>query len=230
MTFLYEDSDTCREHGFALSPDKTCVRCRSEAAELERRTATRRLLAAGGVLVMLLAGTVVWARTRPKPEVSLAPIVSAPVIAEGEAEPEHPLPTAEPPVTSPETHAVLDAWQAEMARVQAERDKELAAEASAQALAEKRRREEALETPSRGSPSSRGPVRGRGQANATSSSTDHPSWWQDQPIPARTRGTVAGQQRQMAAAGVAPYDVTNPSAWLPPNNGGSFSNKSAPSH
>ena len=28
----------------------------------------------------------------------------------------------------------------------------------------------------------------------------------------------------MAAAGVAPYDVTNPNAWLPPNNGGNFAN------
>jgi hypothetical protein len=133
-------------------------------------------------------------------------------------------------VTSPETHAVLDAWQAEMARVQAERDKELAAEANAQALAEKRRRDEALQTmPTTGSPTMRGAVRGRGEANAASSSTDHPSWWQDQPIPVRTRGTrgtLAGQQRQMAAAGVAPYDVTNPNAWLPPNNGGNFSNKS----
>jgi hypothetical protein len=117
-----------------------------------------------------------------------------------------------------------------MARVQAERDKELAAEANAQALAEKRRRDEALQTTPVPGSALRGAVRGRGQANAAGSSTDHPSWWQDQPLmPGRTRGSIAAQQRQMAAAGV-PADVTNPNpnAWLPPNNGGNFSNKSAP--
>ena len=41
--------------------------------------------------------------------------------------------------------------------------------------------------------------------------------------------SIAAQQRAMSAAGIS-YNVTSPSAWLPPNNGGNFRTQGSGPH
>jgi hypothetical protein len=120
---------------------------------------------------------------------------------------------------------VLDAWEAEIAKAEARRSAELEAAAASVAAIEKQRRDEALRLPDNTVSLAHG---GRPKAHVSNppSTTDHPSWWQDdKPIPGRMRMSVAAQQRAMAAAGVAPYNVTSPSAWLPPNPGNTITTR-----
>jgi hypothetical protein len=232
MTYVYRDGDSCAEHGFVLSPDGSCLRCKNEAIEADRRSFSRKVTA-GVVLVSVLTVGGAWAHVRnaraaAQPETAaVAPVAplpepivdpSAPTVVEDEPR---------SPTIAPDTHAVLDAWQAELARAEARRAAQLAAESAKTGAIERQRREEALDTAT--------PVvsgsQGRGHVRRNPSSTDdNSSWWQDQPV-ARHVGSIAGQQRAMAAAGV-PTNLTNPnpSAWLPPNNGGHFGTKTGPGH
>jgi hypothetical protein len=215
----FQDLRTCGEHGFALSPEGTCVRCRSEAGAIAGRRRAASAFAAAVFATTLLGLGAAWARHRPplnpSPPVSASPdVVEAPVV---EVAPEQ----TRPPVTSPASHAALDAWEKELARAEAAR----VAEALAKAAAEKRQIRAATEVPASDDGADAWGTEPRGRVENLPSSTDHPSWWQEPAVP-RIRGgmgsSIAAQQRAMSAAGVAPYNVTNPAAWLPPNNGGHF--------
>ncbi len=173
MGFGSREYDKCLEHGFALSPEGTCIRCVNEAARAARRARRVRLALGGIFLVSLLGFGAARARMRTKP-VAVQPAPGDGVVA---------APASSEPVVTERAVA-----------------------------------ETASETPRR-------PPRA-GRVENLPSSVDHPSWWQDQqPIPARPRGSIAAQQRAMTAAGVAPPNVTNPGAWLPPNNGGNFTTR-----
>jgi len=222
MGFGFREVETCAEHGFALNPEGECIRCLGEAAARQRRAQRLKLASGAAVVVALLGvgGALARARSRPveapaprSEEIALAPS-AVPAVTE---RPFVTVPDRTP--TSRSARGVLDEWDAELARAEATR----AADLAAQAAAERQQRAEALEAPVPERDSTTSPGRRRGEPPP--SSVDHPSWWQDQrPIPGRPRGSIAAQQRAMAAAGVAPYDVTNPNAWLPPNNGGNFAN------
>jgi hypothetical protein len=208
------DHGTCQEHGFALSPEGSCVRCRNEAAHAARRARIAKLVAGGAFAVTLLGFGAAYGRMQtpepPPPVVALAPVVATPPATRSDELPRS-------PVTSPETHVLLDKWEAEMARADAQR----AAELAAKAQAEKGRMRAALNAPVGDTTIETG----HGRVDNSSESLDHPSWWQDPGYRRPGRGSIAAQQRAMAAAGVAPYNVTSPSAWLPSNNGGNFTTR-----
>jgi hypothetical protein len=215
----FQDVRTCSEHGFVLSPEGTCVRCIRDAARAARRARVAKLAFGGLFAVTLLGVGAAWARAHRSDEPRPAPppqvVAAAPI----------PASTPEPPLAAaaPADHSALDAWEAELARADAVRK----AEAAAKAAAEQQQIRAALELPSTPAPETPRPTRRTVRADNLRSSVDHPSWWQDtSPAWRPGVGTIAQQQRAMANAGVAPSDVTNPGAWLPPNNGGNFTTRS----
>jgi hypothetical protein len=239
--------DTCSEHGFALDPDGRCVRCTREAVAAIRGAVWRRRLLSAVALVGVLVSVAAWGRVRSRGGAAADSTVTGEPVGGG-VDPAGTV--AERPVTFVATvpgslpgtfpqapgrgraaaaqapRSVLTAWDLELARAEARRSAELAAEAAARAAADRRRDEEALVAAAAAARAEGGQHRS-GRSESLPSSVDHPSWWQDnQPVPGRMRASLSAQKRAMAAAGVAPYDVTNPSAWLPPNNGGNFTNRS----
>lgn len=216
----FQDTQTCAAHGFVLSPEGTCVRCRSEVARMAQRARIAKIVA-GGVFAVTLLGVGVARGRMGTPEapreITLAPETAGVMLRER--------PTAEhAQVTAPATHAALDAWKMEMAKADAAREAELAAKAAATAAAEKARLRAALEIPTDEAYTSQ-TSRQAGRVSNAPSSEDHPSWWTEPSYRRPGIGSIGAQQRAMAAAGVAPYNVTSPNAWLPANNGGNFTTR-----
>ncbi len=216
MANEYKQVQTCAVHGFALPPDGRCVRCRNDAARAEHRSRLVRL-AAGGVLALALVGsTTTWAvarggRVAPPPRHDeLSYISTDPPMRERSVATRDPSPPAAAPLppVSPSTHAVLDAWQVELARAEAARAAEVAAEAVAQAAAEKQRIADALVVPPE-SPVTVASVPSRyvGRAGSPPSYEDHPSWWQNRPV-TRRRGSCGCPMAARAAAQASPTSVT----------------------
>ncbi len=160
----YKQVQTCAEHGFALSPDGTCIRCAREETSLAGR-ATAVRLAIGGAFVLALVGIgAAWAHVRASDRAIREGPGAAwpPTVAERSLPPSSapPPPRAQaddadgaPPAgSSSARHDVLKEWEAERARVEAKRAAELAEEAIAQEAAEKRRFDEAYRLPDAGQP------------------------------------------------------------------------------
>jgi hypothetical protein len=162
---------TCAEHGFALSPEGACVRCEAEATRVRRRRAVAQLGAGGVFLLTLLGAGALRARShraaaneRVATE-SPGPSSSATLATNASG---HPL----NPTSSSSTDAVLHAWKTELARAEAERSEVVAAEASAQAAAEKQRLIDAYRIPDAGrAPAPRAPPR-----PAYAGVTPHDGW------------------------------------------------------
>jgi regulator of protease activity HflC (stomatin/prohibitin superfamily) len=201
MTYEYKDVATCSVHHLTLSPDGSCLRCRNEVLGRERRSLHVKLALAGAVLTSVLAGSVVWAHVRASdhttpPEVAQAPLLSAAT------------PGLEvfqeriPRVTSPETHATLKQWRAELAKARAKEALDLAKEARARRAAEARDirgardAERIVAAAQREEQSSHG----HGRAATPPSSHDHPTWWQGDPFMPRRACALAQRRAAMAAA------------------------------
>jgi len=145
-------TELCVAHGFALTREGTCLRCEREAAQSHARVVSRWVLPVlfGPVLVGVAAAGFAHLRTtrdeghRGSPSRRVGQVVSERSAARdpieiGEA--------ASARVTAPATHAVLDAWQAELARAEATRADELAAEEAERMRADKERLDEMLRLP-----------------------------------------------------------------------------------
>jgi hypothetical protein len=197
----FQDTRTCDEHGFVLTPEGTCVRCVKEGAVVARR---RRIAKIGtGVLVVVasvLGITVARARVGTAPIPIATP--AAPIVAAA------PPAAAKPPVAAPqEAPRAPDDWDRALAQADGERERA----AAAQAAAEKARQVAAMNIPTPPPETYDPPPR-----------DDSPGG--EPPDPAFARG---GQRynsvRRTRGAGGA---VTNPAAWgLPANNGGYFRNR-----
>jgi hypothetical protein len=204
----FQDTRTCDEHGFVLSPEGTCVRCVKD--ETKRARQRRIAKAATGITVIiasLLGFSAARARMRTSdppapvatvatPALTPAPVVRAEAVAPTEA-----------PQASSE-------WDKTMARAEAERQRI----AIAQAAAEKQREVAALAIPTP-------------EPESAETREDPPATTAD---PAFARSGYRTQTRlRRGAAGVVPVGgvnggTNNPSAWgLPANNGGNFGNHRA---
>ena len=239
--------DACSIHGFALSPEGTCLRCRNEARDAGPRTGLAKMVGAAALATSLLGVGAVWAHARAQAfsAATDSPTADAPpiaVLAPKAPVREHPPATEEPaPVAPPETRAVLDAWEQELAKANAQRAIEAAAEQAAHLATQQRLEQDALAVhPS--SPSSTHPQHGS-VSTGGASSEDHPSWWQDTPVRTRVRRTGVGGVGESGAIvsggtagfsqganGVAANNVNNPNAWLPPNTGGFGPNRAPAGH
>ncbi len=219
----FQDLRTCAEHGFTLSPEGTCVRCLREAAQAVQRARLAKVVAGSLFAVTLLGFGAAWGRMR---SASAAPgeaprAVTLGRVGAGAATEPADRVQPPPPVTSEATRVALHDWEIQLARAEAARTAELAAKAEA----EKQRARAALDVPV-ADPVVTSTTPRRGRVETAPSSEDHPSWWQEPSYRRQGYGSVAAQQRAMAAQGVAPYNVTSPGAWLPPNNGGNFTTRS----
>jgi hypothetical protein len=235
--------DSCSTHGFALSPEGTCVRCRNEARDAGARSVLAKAVGTALVATSLLGVGAVWAHGRGFVSSATPPEAPPVMVLASKAPVSERPPAAEEPVqvTSPETHAVLDAWEQELARANAQRAVEAAAEQAAKLAAQQRLEQDAVSV----HPSSPSSTR-RQHANLSTGGTspeDHPSWWQDTPVRTRVRRTGVGGLGETGAIvgggtagfsqganGVAANNVNNPNAWLPPNPGGFSTNRAPAGH
>jgi len=155
MKYPHAPRERCPEHGFTLSPEGKCLGC--EEAGARRAGAARAILVtAAAVAGLLVVGVAVSrARTHTEGDEPTTSVASAfPIVTERAVPSADPTSqsSADPPqgsTTSPETHAVLSAWQAELAEAEAKRAKELAEVETARAAAEKKQIEDAYKLPAK---------------------------------------------------------------------------------
>ena len=220
----FQDSQTCTEHGFVLSPEGTCLRCLREAAHVERRIRLAKLATRGAVFVVTMLGvTAAWGhlRTAEPPQLARA-ITLAPTVMEPVAEPARQERVASNTVAATEREVVardFAAWELATARADAERE----AASAAQARAELQRvRDEAVPVVYTSTP--------RQEPHLTPAQPEaNASWWKEDTTP-RIGGTHRPCARRAAGAAAAAANGTtaNPQAWgLPPNRGGYFTNRSS---
>jgi hypothetical protein len=197
----FQDTRTCGEHGFVLTPEGTCVRCVTEGARLARR---RRIAKIGTGVVVVVASvlgiTVARARVGTAPAPIAAP--ATPVVAAA-------APVAPPPpvVAAQEAPRAPDDWDRAMAQADSDRDKA----AAAQAAAERERQVAAMNIPTPPPETYDPPRRDEQPAGETAD-----------PAFARGGQRYNGVRRVRRGGGA----VTDPSAWgLPANNGGYFRNR-----
>jgi hypothetical protein len=235
----FQELKTCADHGFVLSHEGTCIRCRQDADRADRRIRFAKLSSRGVIFVVTLLGVgVAWGRMGSDGAQHAAASEGLHTVAlsaePGRAESS----VDEPRFAMTDTPATYErgAWDVEMERA----DQARQAAAAAQVAAEKRQIRAAVALPSAGQRScgsnctSERVVANAGaasQAQAASTALDHPSWWNDTTRASYPRGRGVYSARvpgmpQAGPGGTVMTGTSSPAAWgLPANNGGNFANR-----